>query len=152
MHARDGGRRLAIANAIVLSAACITLALAWLCVRYGTVPEATALLYGAKPAIAVVFRAFLPVGVAATPVAAGATFTLSALSLFFLKVGAILFGSGYVLRHTSASSSERLCAASIMRLRLLPCTPPTTSSTHTPLLRAAAHARALEYEPSRISG
>lgn len=144
----------------ILPAACITFVLAWLYVRYGSLPEATAFLYGAKPAIiAVVFqalwrlgrtalrsrllvlaslvallaaacgidelivlfgtgllltlpvlprleqrqrrppvlRAVLPVGLAGAPLATGATFSLSALFLFFLKVGAILFGSGYVL-------------------------------------------------------
>jgi chromate transporter len=40
----------------------------------------------------------LPFGVASTGTAAGAVpFTLSGLFLFFLKVGSVLFGSGYVL-------------------------------------------------------
>lgn len=141
----------------ILPAACITLVLAWLYVAYGSLPEATAFLYGAKPAIiAVVFQALwrlgrtalrskrlvlaacvaflasvcgvdellvlfgtgllltipatlrrerrsavlqilVPVGVAGGPAATGAAFTLGALFLFFLKVGAVLFGSGYVL-------------------------------------------------------
>ena len=141
----------------ILPAALITLAAAWAYVRFGSLPEATAFLYGAKPAIiavvgvalwrlagtalrsprlalagaaallasalgvrelAVLFGtgfallaarlvaergaaaapALLAFGVA--PLAAGAgtaVFTLGALFLFFLKVGAVLFGSGYVL-------------------------------------------------------
>jgi chromate transporter len=142
----------------IVPAASITLAFAWAYVRFGSVPEATAFLYGAKPAIiAVVFvalwrlartawhsaplalagvgalfasaiglgellvlfgtgfavvaarsfarrgppaaPALLAFGFAPLAVGAGAaaTFTLSALFLFFLKVGAVLFGSGYVL-------------------------------------------------------
>ena len=143
----------------ILPAALVTLTFAWAYVRFGSLPETTAFLYGAKPAIiAVVCQALWRLGgtalrsarlalaaaaalsacvldvgelvvlfgtgaalVAASsfarpgagvalpalltfgsaPLAASvgvaASFTLLALFLFFLKVGAVLFGSGYVL-------------------------------------------------------
>jgi chromate transporter len=143
----------------ILPAALITLGFAWAYVRFGSLPETAAFLYGAKPAIiAVVAQALWRLGAAAlrstrlvlaagaalcasalggeellvlfgtgaalaaarsfagpgaragapalfagglAPLATGtgaaAGFTLLALFLFFLKVGAVLFGSGYVL-------------------------------------------------------
>jgi chromate transporter len=161
-HRRAGRAGLLVAGAcFILPAALITLAIAWLYVRYGSVPEARSLLYGVKPAIiAVILQALwslgrtaiksgtlavltlaavvtsllglhelilllaagvvaaalhrvraaraagkrllalLPLGVGAAgsaPAAAGAAFGLVPLFLFFLKIGAILFGSGYVL-------------------------------------------------------
>jgi len=143
----------------ILPAALVTLTFAWAYVRFGSLPETTAFLYGAKPAIiAVVCQALWRLGgtalrsarlalaaaaalsacvldvgelvvlfgtgaalVAASSfarpgagvalpalltfgsaplaasVGAAASFTLLALFLFFLKVGAVLFGSGYVL-------------------------------------------------------
>ncbi len=146
----------------ILPAALITLLVAWAYVRFGALPEASAFLYGAKPAIiAVVLQAlwrlgrtalhsrplvltalvalaatalgvdelvvlfgaggllaaavvlsgrlsdeqrpppvvtcFAPLGVAGGAVTTVVTYTLGGLFLFFLKVGAVLFGSGYVL-------------------------------------------------------
>jgi chromate transporter len=144
----------------ILPAALVTLGFAWAYVRFGALPETSAFLYGAKPAIIVVVlqalwrlgrtalrstrlalaavaavsasalgvgelvvlfgtaallvavdswrrgtiaaaSAFLAVGSAPTAWAAAgagvASFSLGALFLFFMKVGAVLFGSGYVL-------------------------------------------------------
>jgi chromate transporter len=150
----------------ILPAAAIVLAIAWMYVRFGTMPQAVGLLYGIKPVIiAVVLQAMWGLGraairskmlavlaivslaaslyevndlivllgggvvmlairafelrtgigasLAAIPTAAtrapgakgvalaaaaGAVpFSLTTLFLFFLKVGAVLFGSGYVL-------------------------------------------------------
>jgi chromate transporter len=145
----------------ILPAALITVALAWAYVRFGALPETSAFLYGAKPAIIAILvqalwrlgrtalrspplalaaagavcasalgvgelvvlfgtaavviawgswrrgaaaaaSAICAVGIAPAAAAgaagaATASFTLLALFLFFLKVGAVLFGSGYVL-------------------------------------------------------
>ena len=151
---RAGGIGLVSAGlAFILPAVLITLAAAWTYTRFGSLPQAAAVLYGVKPVvIAVVAQAlwslartavkttFLAaVGLAATAVnflggneialllgagtvvalarggtrafaasvslpalhttaaAVGATFSLGGLFLFFMKVGAVLFGSGYVL-------------------------------------------------------
>jgi len=166
-YQRAGWAGLVVAGAsFILPATIIVSALAWAYVHYGSLPQATGLLYGVKPVvIAIVLQAlwglgrtamktkFLAVvGVAAgllvslgvhellvlfgagllvplsrwlelrtrnvqaatstlcaapalIPLAAsasagaalGATFGLWPLFLFFLKVGAVLFGSGYVL-------------------------------------------------------
>ncbi len=161
---RAGFAGLVVAGAcFILPAAAIVLVIAWMYVRFGTMPQAVGLLYGIKPVIiAVVLQALWGLGrtaiksrllaviaivalaasllevndmivllgggivmlairafedraaasatLAAIPtVAAGAKtaamaaamaavpFSLTTLFLFFLKVGAVLFGSGYVL-------------------------------------------------------
>ena len=163
---RAGFAGLVVAGAcFILPAAAIVLAIAWMYVRFGTMPQAVGLLYGIKPVIiAVVLQALWGLGrtaiksrllavlaivaliaslldvndmivllggglvmlairaledraaaratLAAIPVAARASgakgaalaaaavavpFSLTTLFLFFLKVGAVLFGSGYVL-------------------------------------------------------
>lgn len=158
---RAGAAGLVVAGVcFILPAALITLAAAWAYVRFGTLPQATAVLYGIKPVvIAIVVQAlwglartavktpllaavaagatavaFLggneiallvgtgiavvllqrgasrsvaigtvlgaPVPKLAAAVAAttgGAAVGLASLFLFFVKVGAVLFGSGYVL-------------------------------------------------------
>jgi chromate transporter len=163
---RAGFAGLVVAGAcFILPAAAIVLVIAWMYVRFGTMPQAVGLLYGIKPVIiAVVLQALWGLGrtaiksrllavlaivaliaslldvndmivllgggivmlairavedrataratLAAIPVAARAAgakgaalaaaavavpFSLTTLFLFFLKVGAVLFGSGYVL-------------------------------------------------------
>src|SRR5580658_1679098 len=161
---RAGFAGLVVAGAcFILPAAAIVVAIAWMYVRYGTMPQAVGLLYGIKPVIiAVVLQALWGLGrtaiksrllaaiaivsfvaalfdvnemivligggvvmmairavedrdaaratLAALPtvasgmrpaaIAAAAVavpFSLTTLFLFFLKVGAVLFGSGYVL-------------------------------------------------------
>ncbi len=163
---RAGFAGLVVAGAcFILPAAAIVLAIAWMYVQYGTMPQAVGLLYGIKPVIiAVVLQALWGLGrtaiksrvlavlaiitliaslldvndmivllgggivmlairavedraaaraaLAAIPVATRASgakgaalaatavavpFSLTTLFLFFLKVGAVLFGSGYVL-------------------------------------------------------
>jgi chromate transporter len=154
-HRRAGWPGLVVAGACFIApAALLTLGFAWLYVRFGTLPEAGATLYGIKPVIiAVVVRAlyalartalstrFLAVlavacafasvlganellvllagGIAsamrarrdgnalpaisagglAVPAAALATKAASTSGIFlaFLKIGSVLFGSGYVL-------------------------------------------------------
>jgi chromate transporter len=161
---RAGFAGLIVAGAcFILPAAAIVMVIAWMYLRFGTMPQAVGLLYGIKPVIiAVVLQALWGLGrtaiksrllaaiaivaltastlevndmivllgggivmlairafedraaaraaLAAIPtVAAGAKtaataaamaavpFSLTTLFLFFLKVGAVLFGSGYVL-------------------------------------------------------
>lgn len=166
-HVRAGWPGLLVAGAcFILPAALIVTGIAWVYVRYGTLPAMTALLYGVKPVvIAVVLQAIWrlgrsavkrpslaalgvaaviatavgvnelavlfaagalsalartlarrrdsatewegPTGVLLAPVrdlaragvraAAAAPFGLWPLFLVFLKIGAVLFGSGYVL-------------------------------------------------------
>ena len=156
-HRRAGWAGLIVAGAcFILPAVFIVLALAWGYVRFKSLPETGALLYGVKPVIiAIVLQAlwgltrsavknrFLaivglaavvacylgvneiallviaaallaapqwarrprrpPAALLAAPVAAGAVagtataFSLGVLFLTFLKIGSVLFGSGYVL-------------------------------------------------------
>src|SRR5207249_2509663 len=70
-YARAGWRGLLVAGTcFIIPAMVIVMALAWAYTTYGTVPEAVSLLYGIKPVI---------------------------IAVVFLKVGAVLYGSGYVL-------------------------------------------------------
>jgi chromate transporter len=161
---RAGFAGLVVAGAcFILPAAAIVLAIAWMYVRFGTMPQAVGLLYGIKPVIiAVVLQALWGLGrtaiksrtlamlaivslaaslfnvndmivllgagvvmlalraledrdvaratLAAIPTVAtrmktaalatavvAVPFSLTTLFLFFLKVGSVLFGSGYVL-------------------------------------------------------
>jgi chromate transporter len=164
---RAGFAGLVVAGAcFIFPAAAIVMAIAWMYVRYGTMPQAVGLLYGIKPVIiAVVLQALWGLGrtaiksrllaaiaivsfvaalfdvnemivligggvvmmairavedrdaaratLAALPTVAtrasavkpaaiaaavvAVPFSLTTLFLFFLKVGAVLFGSGYVL-------------------------------------------------------
>jgi chromate transporter len=161
-HRRAGWAGLMVAGAcFILPAVLMTLGIAWLYVRFGSLPESRNLLYGVKPAIIAVvlqalwslgrtalksrtlvllasgaivasvlglnelvlllvagivaialqrsrsprstakhFLAYLPFGAASAgsaPAVAGTAFGLLPLFLFFLKIGAVLFGSGYVL-------------------------------------------------------
>jgi len=118
----------------IFPAALMTAAIAWAYLRYGSLPQATAVLYGIKPiVIALVIQALWNLGraavrtpflatlavaslvaallgappllmlVAAAALASGARATslhsvpLWPLFLVFLKIGAVVFGSGYVL-------------------------------------------------------
>jgi len=154
---RAGFAGLAVAGiCFIVPAALITIALAWVYVAFGTMPQMAATLYGIKPVIiavvvqaigrlaravlrtrlllgvtiAAILAAFAGIdemvilfaagalvilarrmrgslgggitatsalGAAKAGTVAAAPFSLGALFLFFLKVGAILFGSGYVL-------------------------------------------------------
>ena len=142
-HARAGWRGLLVAGAcFILPAVLIVGSIAWMYVRYGTMPAAGAILYGVKPVvIAIVLQALwrlaraavkngwlLGAGIAAVlAVALGvdellvllvagagawllrqarataatppviAPFGLIPLFAVFAKIGAVLFGSGYVL-------------------------------------------------------
>jgi chromate transporter len=154
-YARGGWMGLVAAGAcFILPASLATLALAWAYVRYGSLPQAQGLLYGAKPVmVAVIFQAILKLGqtayrswslalsglacfaaalagappvavllasgglalvvaslrsrttaaagIAWLPLGVGGATTgaagLTSLFLVFLKLGVVVFGSGYVL-------------------------------------------------------
>ncbi|HEY3248477.1 MAG TPA: chromate efflux transporter [bacterium] len=162
-YARAGWPGLLAAGlCFIVPATLLVLALAWTYVRYGTLPEASAVLYGIKPVIiAIVVQALWGLGraalrtaplvvvglltlvlyllgvneilllaaaavvvmvashaprirtaapallaapgtgllsaVAPAAVAAATTFNLAGMFLIFLKIGAVLYGSGYVL-------------------------------------------------------
>lgn len=112
-HARAGWRGLLVAGAcFILPAALIVAAIAWAYVKYGTLPQGEAILRGVKPVvIAVVFQAMWRLGrsavksptlaavalTATVAAALGAPFGLLPLFAVFAKIGAVLFGSGYVL-------------------------------------------------------
>jgi chromate transporter len=159
-YLRAGSSGLLVAGTcFILPAALIVSGIAWAYVRFGTLPEALAVLYGIKPVIIAVvvqalwglgktavktrFLGFVAVGAlgasllgvnelavlfaggivvafwrwgmegrhagvsafmpllgtaaATAPAATGVTFGLWPLFLVFLKIGSVLFGSGYVL-------------------------------------------------------
>jgi chromate transporter len=150
-HRRNGWAGLIVAGVcFILPAMLIVMAIAWIYVRFGKLPQTQAILYGIKPAIiAVIVQALWRLGrsavksrllgviglLSAVAVFAGAnellvlliagvvvvlvrttrggfvaalvgsaptiavtkTFGLWPLFFFFLKVGSVLFGSGYVL-------------------------------------------------------
>ncbi|PYM80902.1 MAG: chromate transporter [Candidatus Rokuibacteriota bacterium] len=104
----------------IVPAMLIVMALAWAYVRWGGLPVATGVLYGVKPhELLVLFGAggvaalvvprrravagavaalawATPARVMAAAAAAGGV-TLGTMTLVFLKIGAVLYGSGYVL-------------------------------------------------------
>jgi chromate transporter len=158
-HDQAGWRGLLVTGAcFIVPAMLIVMALGWAYARWGSLPEATALLYGVKPVIiavivqavwglartaiktwqlgvlctvaiaasalgvnellvlvaagvaawtakrvatrgarAAAFAPLLPLAPASAATGAVAAFGLGPLFLFFLKVGAVLYGSGYVL-------------------------------------------------------
>jgi chromate transporter len=156
-HRRAGFGGLCVAGAcFILPAALLTLGFAWLYVRYGALPETSAILYGIKPVIVAVVvqalwglsrsavknRTLAAVGVACsiasltgvnellvlavggaihaaasprrvdmgsapgiltlgsvpiTALAAAKAVSAQSVFLVFLKIGSVLFGSGYVL-------------------------------------------------------
>ncbi len=121
-YERAGWSGLAVAGTFfILPAAVLTGILAWLYVQYGTLPAVEPLLVGIKPAVmgiiatavyrlgtkavknwqlaviglGVLMAAFL--GVDELQGEGETAVTLWSLGAFFLKIGAILYGSGYVL-------------------------------------------------------
>lgn len=85
----------------ILPAVFIVTALAWAYVRFGSLPEVSSALYGIKSVIiAIILQALWNLGqkaVKGPPALAAVPFSLSVLFLNFLKIGAVLYGSGYVL-------------------------------------------------------
>jgi chromate transporter len=100
-HRKAGWPGLLVAGScFILPAALIVTAFAWAYVRYGSLPEVTAVLYGVKPVIIViVLQALWSLGRAAikTKFLAAVTVTGIALSLLGVNELLILFGGGIVV-------------------------------------------------------
>ena len=100
-YARAGWAGLIVGGAcFILPAVLIVMALAWAYVRFGALPQATALLYGVKPVIiAIIAQALWGLGRKAVkgPLTAGVG--LAVLALYFLGVNEIglLFAGGLVV-------------------------------------------------------
>jgi len=130
-YARAGWAGLIVGGAcFILPAVLIVMALAWAYVRFGALPQATALLYGVKPVIiAIVAQALWGLGRKAVkgPLTAGVG--LAVLALYFLGVNEIglLFAGGLVVmlaqnraRLRGASGFSSLFASLPGAYRLLP--------------------------------
>src|SRR3972149_975000 len=100
-YARAGWAGLIVGGAcFILPAVLIVMALAWVYVRFGALPQATALLYGVKPVvIAIVAKALWGLGRKAVKGPLPAGVGLAVLALYFLGVNEIgvLFSSGLVV-------------------------------------------------------
>jgi chromate transporter len=122
-YARGGWRGLVLAGALfILPAALISLALAWLYVRYGSSPQAAWLLYGIKPVIiAVVVQAIW--ALARTAVKGWLLAATGALVLALYAAGfneiVLLLGAG-VLVAAARSWGRRRRSARMLALAPLP--------------------------------
>ena len=97
----------------IVPAMLIVLALAWLYVRYGATPAATAALYGITPVIiAIVVQAMWALGRTAVkgPLLAGIGVAVLALSLGGVNELALLFGGGLVMMAWRGISRPRAAA------------------------------------------
>jgi len=100
-YVRAGWRGLVLAGTLfILPATTIVLVLAWAYVRYGSSPQATALLYGIKPVIiAVIVQALWGLTKTAVKRALLAAVGLAVLAMYFLGISpiALLFGGGLLV-------------------------------------------------------
>ena len=100
-HRRAGWSGLIVAGlCFILPAMLIVTAIAWAYVRFGTLPEAGALLYGVKPVIiAIVVQALWNLGRSAvkTKLLAAAGLIAAAASFFGVNELIVLFGCGFGL-------------------------------------------------------
>jgi chromate transporter len=100
-HRRAGWTGLLVAGScFILPAAFIVTAFAWAYVRYGSLPETTAILYGVKPVvIAIVLQALWRLGTSALKTGWLAMVGAAGMVLGFLGVHelAIIFGGGIVV-------------------------------------------------------
>lgn len=94
----------------ILPAMLIVTAIAWAYVRYGQLPEASALLYGVKPVIiAVVLQALWNLGKSAvkTKLLAATGVIAAAASFFGVNELLVLFGCGFALLAICATSKNK---------------------------------------------
>lgn len=100
-HRKAGWSGLLVAGScFILPAATIVTAFAWAYVRYGSLPQADAILYGVKPVIiAVVLQALWGLGTAALKTGSLMIVGAAGIALGFLGVHelAIIFGGGIVV-------------------------------------------------------
>ncbi|HEY0605063.1 MAG TPA: chromate efflux transporter [Herpetosiphonaceae bacterium] len=110
-YVRAGWRGLIVAGALfILPAMLIGMALAWVYQRFGSLPEATAILYGVKPVIlAVVLQALWTLGRTAVKDWLLAAIGLGALGLYLLGVNeiAILVLAGVVVAGLRLGAGRR---------------------------------------------
>src|SRR3984885_12943993 len=103
---RAGFAGLVVAGAcFILPAAAIVMAIAWMYVRYGTMPQAVGLLYGIKPVIiAVVLQALWGLGRTAikSRLLAAIAIVSFIAALFDVNDMIVLIGGGVVMMATSA--------------------------------------------------
>jgi len=119
-HKRAGWPGLLVAGiCFILPAACIVLALAWVYVRFGKLPEAAGILYGVKPVvIAVVLQALWGLGrtavktkflaVTGIVVVAASFFGINELLLLFVAGVAVCIERCGVARFTSSKTTPAL--------------------------------------------
>jgi chromate transporter len=136
---RAGFAGLIVAGAcFILPAAAIVLAIAWMYVRYGTMPQAIGLLYGIKPVIiAVVLQALWGLGRTAIKsrlLAAIAIVSLAA-SLFNVNDMIVLLGGGIVMLAIRAFEDREAARAT---LAAIPTVATRASGMKGPALAAAA--------------
>jgi len=100
-HLRAGFAGLVVAGAcFIMPAAAIVLAIAWMYVRFGTMPQAVGLLYGIKPVIiAVVLQALWGLGRTAIKTRMLAALAIVSLAAALLDVNdmIVLLGGGIVM-------------------------------------------------------
>lgn len=113
-HGRAGWPGLIVAGAcFILPATLIVSVIAWAYVRVGTLPEASALLYGVKPVIiAIVVQALWNLGKSAVKTKLLATAGLIAAASCFLGVNEllVLFGCGFSLLAIRAADKKKPAA------------------------------------------
>jgi chromate transporter len=129
---RAGGVGLVVAGAcFILPAALITFALAWVYVRFGSVPQARGILYGVKPVIiAVVLQAIWGLGKSAlksNPLMALGAVTLAA-SFFGVNELVLLLGAG-ILTMVGRSRRRRGGPPGASLLQVAPAALGTVSSS-----------------------
>lgn len=114
-HRRAGWPGLVVAGAcFILPAMLIVTAIAWAYVRFGKLPEATALLYGVKPVIiAIVVQALWNLGKSAvkTKLLATAGIIAAAASFFGGNELLVLFGCGFALLAIRVADKKKPAAA-----------------------------------------
>ena len=127
-HRRAGFAGLAVAGAcFIVPAAAITMAVAWIYVRFGAMPAVGGALYGIKPVIIViVLQALWRLGVTAARTPTLSAITAAATIAAFMGVNemAILLGAGILTvaieSLTGAAAAPGGAAAAIVAARALP--------------------------------
>lgn len=113
-HRRAGWPGLIVAGVcFILPAMLIVTAIAWAYMRYGQLPEASALLYGVKPIIiAVVLQALWNLGKSAvkTKLLAATGVIAAAASFFDVNELLVLFGCGFALLAIRATDKNKPAA------------------------------------------
>ena len=120
-HRKAGWIGLLVAGScFILPAAFIVTAIAWAYVRYGSLPETNAILYGVKPVIiAIVLQALWGLGTTALKTRSLAMVGATGIVLGFLGVHelAIIFGGGVVVGFARLLNDMEASEAAVIFLR-----------------------------------